>query len=209
MLALTWPADRGYLRTGMTRPIRGNLLVLGAALLMAVTPVLGTAGCSGPYAGKAERLKHPRKKKRPPPPPPSKVVIQYDDECRVKFNEDNSRVRRRQGEARALIGRGDTAMSTAVRTPDPKGRTSLIIDAINKYKNALSQDPYSATATYHLAVAYALVRKKGCTIALLKRLTELQKHPDFEAEATRMIKSVDNEPAFKGFQKDALTAAGQ
>jgi predicted Zn-dependent protease len=193
----------------MIRSSRGNLgsrLALVASLAMAAAPVL-TAACSGPYESAPEKVKRPTKKNRPPDAPVVAAEIKYDDECKAKFQEDGSRVRRRSPTPQ--IEAGDAAMQGIDSQPDPAARAGLAVDAINKYKNALGQDPYSATATYKLAVAYALVRKKGCALALLKRLAELQKNPDFESEATRMIKSVDDEPAFKGFKKDALTAAGQ
>jgi hypothetical protein len=189
----------------MTRSSRGNLVALAAALAMVVVPVFTTA-CSGPYESPAEKVKRPSKKNRPPEAPVVAAEIKYDDECKTKFQEDGSKVHRKS--AAPQIAAGDSALEQVGSTSDMAMKASFAVDAINKYKNALAQDPYSATATYKLAISYALVRKKGCALALLKRLTELQKHPDFDAEATRMIKSVDDEPAFKGFHKDALTAAG-
>jgi predicted Zn-dependent protease len=182
------------------------VLAIVTTVAMAVAPVLSGA-CSGPYEGmKAESLKKPSKKARPPDAAPVAEEIKYDEDCKTKFQEDGSKVRRKSPNQQ--IDAGDQALQLVDQTPDPAAKANAAIEAINKYKNALAQDPYSATATYKLAVSYALVRKKGCALALLKRLTELQKHPDFEGEATRMIKSVDDEPAFKGFHKDALTAAG-
>jgi hypothetical protein len=189
----------------MIRTTRGTLLI--ASIALALTAQAVGSGCSGPYAGAPEKLKRPSKKARPPEPPPVEEKIVYVEECKTKFQEDASKVRRR--DPSALIAGGDSAMQSSDQSTDPAGKASLVVDAINKYKNALAQDPYSAKATYQLAVAYALLRQKGCALALLKRLTDLQKHPDFEKEATRMVKSVDDEGAFRGFHKDALTAAGQ
>jgi predicted Zn-dependent protease len=188
----------------MIRTSRGTVVAI--ALAMAVVPVLVSA-CSAPYDVASEKLKKPTKKAKPPEPPPTETAVKYDEDCKTKFEEDAKNVRRRSPQSQ--IDAGDSAITSIDSTPDPATKAGFAVDAINKYKNALAQDPYSSVATYKLAVAYALVLKKGCALALLKRLTVLQKHPDFEADATRMIKSVDGEPAFKGFHKDALTAAGQ
>ncbi|HTJ47706.1 MAG TPA: hypothetical protein VL463_36670 [Kofleriaceae bacterium] len=190
----------------MSRTSRGSVLAIVTTVAMAMTPIFA-GGCPGPYENiKAESVKKPTKKARPPDAPVVAEEIKYDEDCKTKFQEDGSKVRRKSPQQQ--IDAGDQALQLVDQTPDPANKANAAIEAINKYKNALAQDPYSALATYKLAVSYALVRKKGCAIALLKRLTELQKHPDFENEATRMIKSVDDEPAFKGFHKDALTAAG-
>ncbi len=188
----------------MIRSSRGHALALAIALV--VTPVLVSA-CSAPYDVASEKLKKPSKKARPPDAPVAAVEIKYDEDCKTKFEEDGSKVRRRNADSQ--IAAGDSAMTSIDGTTDPATKAGFAVDAINKYKNALAQDPYSAVATYKLAVAYALVLKKGCSLALLKRLTVLQKHPDFQADADRMIKSVDDEQAFKGFHKDAMNAAGQ
>jgi hypothetical protein len=180
-------------------------LAIVAAIAMVALPVLTTA-CSGPYDSPAEKVKRPAKKNRPPEAPVVAAEIKYDDECKTKFQEDGSKVRRKSPASQ--IQAGDTALENVASNSDMAAKASFAVEAINKYKNALAQDPYSGSATYKLAISYALVRKKGCALALLKRLTELQKNPEFEGEATRMIKSVDDEPAFKGFHKDALTAAG-
>ncbi len=190
----------------MIRSTRGNLVALVATFAMAAAPIF-TAACSGPYDGAAEKVKKPTKKNRPPDVAAPAVEIKYDDECKTKFEEDGSKVRRKSPQSQ--IDAGDVALQNVDSNGDMAVKASFAVEAINKYKNALAQDPYSGIATYKLAIAYALVRKKGCALALLKRLTVLQKHPDFDAEATRMIKSVDGEPAFKGFHKEALTAAGQ
>ena len=45
----------------------------------------------------------------------------------------------------------------------------LIQEALSKLRNALRADPYGPEPTYKMAVAYALVGKKGCSLALLER----------------------------------------
>ncbi len=53
--------------------------------------------------------------------------------------------------------------------------------------NALAKDPYGPEPTYKLAVAYALLGRKSCSLALLERLKGLAGMPDVEKEASRTI----------------------
>lgn len=185
----------------MTTRFRGIALVLALAVGAPTA-----AGCGGPYVGKAEKLKRPVKKKRPPEP--DAAALPYNEDCKAAFFEDNSKVRRNSGAARGKVGQGDAALGAAESSPDPGVRASSTIEAINSYKKALLDDPFSAEATYKLAAAYARVRKKKCAIDLLTRLAQLKKHPDFEAEAGRMIQAASQDGSFQGFRKDADGALG-
>jgi hypothetical protein len=201
----------------MTTRFRGIALVLALAVGAPTA-----AGCGGPYVGKAEKLKRPAKKKRPPEP--DAAALPYNEDCKAAFFEDNSKVRRNSGAARGKVGQGDAALGAAESSPDPGVRASSTIEAINSYKKALLDDPFSAEATYKLAAlldvpfsaeatyklaaAYARVRKKKCAIDLLTRLAQLKKHPDFEAEASRMIQAASQDGSFQGFRKDADGALG-
>ncbi|MGE5182734.1 MAG: hypothetical protein ACM31C_11755, partial [Acidobacteriota bacterium] len=80
----------------------------------------------------------------------------------------------------------------------------------DKYRNALIKDPYNVTATLELAVAYDKVLRKGCAIAMLKRLSALSNNPKWANEANRNIDSIDaNGQWFKGYRKDAMAAVGR
>jgi hypothetical protein len=185
----------------MTTRFRGIAL----AMAFAFTAPLAT-GCAGLYSGKPEKLKPAPKKKRPPEP--DAAAVPYNEECKTAFFEDGSKVRRDQGGARAKVSQGDASLSSAEGSADKGSQASLTIEAINNYKKALLADPYSAEATYKLAVAYAKVRKKKCAVDLLTRLAALKKHPDYETEAKRMIQAASQEGAFQGFRKDADGALG-
>jgi hypothetical protein len=185
----------------MTTRFRGIALILALAI---GAPTAG--GCGGPYVGKPEKLKRPAKKKKPPEP--DAAALPYNEECKSGFFEDNSKVRRNSGAARGKVGQGDAALGAAESSPDPGVRASSTIEAINSYKKALLDDPFSAEATYKLAAAYARVRKKKCAIDLLTRLAQLKKHPDFEAEASRMVQAASQDGSFQGFRKDADSALG-
>lgn len=177
------------------------------AILVVLGIVLPTAtGCQPLWGGKPERLRNPEKKKRPPG---AEVQVKYVDDCKADFFADASRVKPRPNDARPLIELGDAAMTQAEQAKDPMQKSGRVVDAINKYKNALVKDPYNAEATYRLAVAYAHVLRKGCSLALLKRLTALEKNPAYETAAHRMIAAGTADSAFKGFRKDADSALGQ
>jgi hypothetical protein len=187
----------------MTTRFRGIALAVALSIGMAA-PM--TTGCGGPYSEKAETLKKPKKKKRPPEP--DTAALPYNEECKTAFFEDNTKVRRNGGAARGKIAQGDTQLGTADSSPDAGTRATLTIEAITSYKKALADDPFSPEATYKLAAAYARVRKKKCATDLLTRLSALQKNPEFEAEAKRMVQAASQESAFEGFRKDADSALG-
>jgi hypothetical protein len=195
----------------MTTTSRGSAAVRIAAVAMTIGATVFAAivpACSGPFDSNAEKLKKPTKKPRPPDAPVAAATVVYDEDCKTKFEEDNTKVHPNVNQANGLIKAGDDAIASVDHATDDAAKAQDVVDAIMKYRNALLANPWSGTATYRLAVAYALVRKKGCSIALLKRLVELQKFPDYHDEALRMAKSVDGEPAFKGFSKAALDAVG-
>jgi len=89
-------------------------------------------------------------------------------------------------------------------------KVSLLKEAIDKYRNALIKDPYNIPATLKLAVAYDRVLRKGCAIAMLKRLAALSNNPKWTSEANRNIDAIDaNAQWFKGYRKDAMAAVGR
>jgi hypothetical protein len=85
----------------------------------------------------------------------------------------------------------------------------MVIEAMGTLSNALRKDPYGPEPTYKLAVAYALVGKKKCSLALLERLKQLATLADVEKEASRTIQRAARDPAFAAFQKEAKTALGE
>lgn len=179
------------------------VVVLGLAFL-------GTQmGCATPYSGKPERIKKPRKKKKPEPT--AEEVAQQeqvlDDKCRTNFFAEPT-TRRKEAMGRSLAKQADSLL---VEADDKEGqaRISAVVEALSKLKNALVADPYGPEATYKMAVAYALVGKKGCSVALLERLQELTKHPGAGAEAERVVNRALRDPSFEPFRKDADAAMGR
>lgn len=186
----------------MGRRLAGVVACLGLAL--------GATACQPLYGGKAEKLKNPEKHKRPPEveaPPPE---VKYVEDCSANFREDPKRVNQQTGIANTLVGAGDTALQSSAKTKEPAAQADLIKSAIDKYRNALIKDPYNAEATLKLAIAYDMVYRKGCALALLKRLAALQGNPKFAKEANRASDSVtDNTQWFKGYRKDAISSVGR
>ena len=59
-----------------------------------------------------------------------------------------------------------------------------------------------------LALAYDKVLRKGCALAMLKRLDALAANPKFGAEP-QINRVLDNESWFKPYRTDALKALGK
>lgn len=180
------------------------------ACLVLASGALGASGCQPLYGGKPETLLKPTKKKKPPAPPEEEVKVVYVEECTSDFRGDPTRVRPMPTAAQSLIQEGQTAMQSADRAKDPAAQAELVKVSIDKFINALKKDPYSAEATLNLALAYDKVLRKGCALALLKRLPQLEGNPKFEKEARLVADRVsDNTSWFKGYRKDAISAVGR
>jgi hypothetical protein len=190
------------------------------AILLTLTLGVGTAlaACgSGPYTGKPERLKKPRAKKRPEGSAnPTEVAgagggaatPMSEDDCRTNFFAEPARGRRQKNEARSMAMQADSTLMAAERKFGPE-RQQMVVEAIGTLSNALRKDPYGPEPTYKLAVAYALVGKKKCSLALLERLKQLGGLADAEKETSRTIQRAARDPAFAAFQKEAKTALGE
>lgn len=183
--------------------MRPQLVVAIALGLALAAPAVG---CSSPYSGKAERLKKPKEKKRPPDEEPVAAPVE-DAKCKTNFFDEPTTDRNAR-DGRRLADQGDTLLGNADRV-EGDDRTNLVVEALSKLKNSLKKDPYGPEATFKMAVAYAMVGRKSCALALLERLALLQKHPDVEREATRTVQRALREGAFDPFRKDADAALGE
>ncbi|HWM86645.1 MAG TPA: hypothetical protein VNO33_12425 [Kofleriaceae bacterium] len=197
-------------------------ILLTLAMFGAVSVPVGLTACgSGPYVGKPERLKKPRAKKRPDDKAaatevaeggdkdkPAKGAALSDEQCRTNFFAEPKRAPRRAKEARSMALQADAGLLAAERQFGA-ARQQLVIEAMGTLSNALDKDPYGPEPTYKLAVAYALVGQKSCSLALLERLKGLSGMPDVEKEASRTIQRASRDPAFEPFSKEARTALGQ
>ena len=164
-------------------------------------------GCAGPYAEAPERLSTPKKKRRPETAETAEAT--YEEKCRTNFYEKPvAWDARSAGAARGQAKRADAKLITAEKQSGVR-QVQTLKEALSTLRNALRKDPYSPEATYKLSVAYALLRQKGCSIALLGRLFELTKHAEAGEEASRAVKRAVGDPAFGPFRKDALAALGE
>jgi len=103
-----------------------------------------------------------------------------------------------------------SAVASSDKSNDPQQRVGLLRESIDRYRSALVKDPYNAEATLKLALAYDRVYRKGCAIAMLKRLAKLAENPKFAKPAVREIESIsDNDQWFKRYRKDAISAVGR
>lgn len=181
---------------------------LGLGIAVALAAPL--AACSGPYAGKAEKLRKMPKSAEPEPPPVVAEETKFAEECPVKFQEEPKDAlkqhNRNAGASKRLVEQADSLLDDARVAKDDKARVAQTTEAINKLRKALLDAPYHAEATYKLAHAYALTRRKGCAIALLKRLADLQKYGDFAADAKRKIDEAETDSVFQPFRKQANEA---
>jgi hypothetical protein len=170
---------------------------------------LAFIACQPLYGGKADRLKNPEPHKRPDNVAGAEPT-KYIEECNADFKEDPKGKKPQPQVARPLFEVAETDMTTAEREKDDNKKVGLIKDAIDKYRNALIKDPWNVEITLKLAVAYDKAHRKGCAIAMLKRLAALSANTRMAPEANRNIDSIDvNGQWFKDYRKDAMTAVGR
>lgn len=171
---------------------------------------MSLTACKPLYGSKPEKLRNPEKKKRPPEPPEQELVVKYVEDCAADFRGDPLKVRPQTGMANQLLGEGETAMQSSDKAKDPQSQAEFIRVSIDKFRNALVKDPYNAEATLQLAIAYDRVYRKGCALAMLKRLAALEMNPKYAGPAKRAADRVtDNAAWFKGYRKDAVAAVGR
>jgi hypothetical protein len=180
------------------------------ACLVLAASSLSLGGCQPLYGSKAEKLRNPEKKKRPPAPPDEETRVVYVEECASDFRGDPARARPTPTLANQLVSEGEIAMQSSDRAADPTSQAELLRVGIDKFRNALIKDPYNHDATLQLALAYDRVRRKGCALAMLKRLAQLETNPKY-ARGARLAadKVTDNEQWFRGYRKDAISAVGR
>jgi len=182
---------------------------LGVGVVLAGSFAL--AACQPLYGGKPEKLVAPNKKARPKEADlPVEAPFKDIEDCKADFHGDAKIVRQQPDVSRQLTAEGDTAMANADRATDPGAQGGLLKEGVERYRNALLKDPFNPEATLKLALAYDRVYRKGCAIAMLKRLASLTTNPKFLKSANAAIDSMgDNAQWFKRYRKDADAAVGR
>ena len=183
-----------------------------AIIILAMAAFVGTSvaqsGCAHPYSGKPERLSKPKKKSRPEPTEEEAAAGPVlDDKCKADFFGDPT-TKRKTSQANGLTQQAEEILSEAEGREGP-ALISAVTDALSKLRNSLKADPYLPEATYKMAVAYALVGKKGCSLMLLQRLQDLTKMPEVSDKADRIINKALRDQTFDLFRKDADAAMGR
>lgn len=183
-------------------------LVLACVLLASS---FGTTGCAALYGGKPEKLRNPEKKKKPPEAPEAEVKITYVEDCAADFRGDPTKVSRQGAISNQLVGEGETALVSGDKAQEPAAQTEFYKLGISKLSNALVKDPYNHEATLALALAYDKVNRKGCALALLKRLSQLEANAAKFGRGPKALadRVTDTPQWFKGYRKDAIAALGR
>jgi hypothetical protein len=179
----------------------------------ALVACLLLAACQGMYSTPAEGLKNPPRIK----PDKTKVAATddpgpaYIEDCTVDFTGTVAKKRKTPAAQKLVATANVSLQNVGPTTPTTTVTTQAAVDAIGLYRDALLADPYNAEATLKLALAYDRVLRKGCAIAMLKRLATLadSQNPALEAEAKPNVELVkQNDHWFRGYRPSALKAAG-
>lgn len=177
------------------------------ACLVAASAML--AGCRPLYGDKSEKLVNPTRKKRPEEPAEAAAPIKYIEECTTNFRDEKA-PRPDTPRSNALVDDGNTSLAQLPKAKDPASAAELIRGAIDKFRNALVKDPFNQEATLRLAIAYDMVQRKGCALALLKRISQFEANPTYRNKAKRLADEVADTPTmFKGYRKEAVAAVGR
>jgi len=175
---------------------------------MRILTLVMLAGCSM-YGARSERL-HPVEPIHHGPVPVAIETTGYNETCAVDFNRNPTGVTRKAAVAATQVSDGDATLANAERTTAAAARADLIISGIQHYADALRADPFDATATLKLALAYDKALHKGCALALLHRLDRLAQNPKVAPDAHLRVDDVVYNPQwFRGYRKDALAAVNR
>jgi hypothetical protein len=178
--------------------------------VLACIALAGFVGCQPIYGGRPEKLRSPGEKRKKPAEAEAVVEVKYVDDCSANFSDDPKKAHPQTPQSRQQFDAAEAALDQSDKAKEESMKVSLLKEAIDKYRNALIKDPYNVPATLKLAVAYDRVLRKGCAIAMLKRLSALSGNPKWASEANRNIDSIDaNAQWFKGYRKEAMAAVGR
>ena len=195
-------------RSSQRYPLADMRLAIIALVMTAfAASSVSLIGCAHPYSDKPAKMRKPKTKARPEVEEAVADAPELDDKCKANFFADPN-PRRKVSLGSNLAGEAD-GMLVEAEEKEGQARISLVIDALSKLTSSLKADPYGPDATYKMAVAYAMVGKKGCSLALLQRLSDLTKMPEVAGKADRIINRALRDQNFDLFRKDADAAMGR
>ena len=163
------------------------------------------------YGDKAPRLKNPV----PIKPDLTKtdkteVAAEPPDVVDCEYHERDMPVAKRSAKTVELEQAGDARAQVFDKSSDTKVKSEALIDVVDAYGRALASDPFNPDLTLKLALAYDKAHRKGCALALLKRLQRLSNNEKFAKKANPVIDEVlDRKDYFKRYRKDAVSAVGR
>jgi hypothetical protein len=135
----------------------------------------------------------------------------YVEDCDVNFTAKPTK-QRKIPVAQKLVASGNVSLqNVGSTTPTTPTSAQAAVDAVTLYRDALIADPYNGEATLKLALAYDRTLRKGCALAMLKRLASLadSQNRALEDEARPNLQLVkQNAHWFRGYRPIALKAAG-
>lgn len=167
------------------------------------------AACQPMYGGAPAKMRNPEPIKPPNTLPVEVTKVVYVEDCELLTKAVKNPTRNPK-RAEVLVTAADAKLADAATATEAKVKGDLFIDGIDQYGSALTTDPFNATATLKLALAYDKVLRKGCALALLQRLNKLAENPKFADDANAQIDEVTgNKKYFEGYRRDALKAVGR
>lgn len=181
-------------------------LVIGVSLTAA-------GGCKPLYGNKPEKPYSPRQKREKAKPP--EVVSEFKpiDDCQVSFHDPPLKGPTSQANLRAsesAAQNAEAAMGQAAKATDDSSKLNYYKSAVESYRQALQKDPYNANVTLKLAVAYDSVLRKGCALALLRRIALMAANPRYSVGAGHAQDDVEqNTSMFAKYRSDAVAAVGR
>lgn len=145
-------------------------------------------------------------KPKPPDPNAPKGPVE-PDVCKSNFDGNPQGMPKKalREQAKSFAQDADNQLS-GVDTAEWAKKRSMVQQALSTLTDALRMDPYSPSATYQMAVAYAIVGKKKCAVAMLTRLNDLNGIPDLVPEISKLKTKAKTDANFEPMRKEADAA---